>query len=132
MLSFSKQTDYALLFLERLAKEKNYLSLSQLIKETDLPHRFLARIASTLVKHKIIASREGKVGGYKLTDKFNQISFFDFLKIFEKDLEAVDCLKENYQCRYQNICHHRQIFQKRINEIITRPLKKIKLKEVVQ
>ncbi len=132
MLSFSKQTDYALLLLERLAKEKDYLSLSQLIKETDLPQRFLARIAATLVKHKIIDSREGKIGGYKLTNKFNQISFFDFLKIFEKDLQVADCLEKNYQCHYQNICRHHRIFQHKINYLVTQPLKKIKLKEVVK
>lgn len=131
MLSLTKQTDYALLFLERLAKEKSYLSLSQLIKETQLPPRFLARIASALVKNQIIESREGKIGGYKLTKKFYRISFFDFLKIFEKNLSPTDCLKKNHYCQYEKICRHQTIIKKEINFWLTQPLKKIKLKEVV-
>jgi len=82
MLAITKQSDYGLILLSYIYKKNVQVRLSELIKETKLPQRFLARIAAELVKKGLLISREGKNGGYLILPKIKTISFFDYLTIF--------------------------------------------------
>jgi Rrf2 family protein len=84
MLVINKQTDYAILFISNLRQKKDFVPLSEIVEKTKLPQRFLARIAAQLVKNQIITSREGKVGGYKLSINLNKLSLYDFLRFLKK------------------------------------------------
>lgn len=126
MLTISKQADYGLLLLSLLDKH-NLTPLSQLIEKTKLPRHFLARIAAQLVKNEIIESKEGKMGGYRLISKINKVSLYDYLKIFEGELNLVDCGNKEFRCRWINFCHHKSLLQKRLKKIVVNDLKKWKL-----
>lgn len=84
MLTITKQSDYGIILLSYIYKKNNQTSLSDLINETKLPQRFLARIAATLVKKGLLKSREGKNGGYQTTDKLKVFSLYNYLKKFSK------------------------------------------------
>lgn len=100
MLSLSKKTDYALLVLSALAERPNeYISLSAVAKERNLPYRFTAQVARALLKSKILESREGISGGYKLAKKAEKITVKDVVLAVEGGIALAACLKSK-----ENIC----------------------------
>ena len=132
MLTITKQSDYAILFISKLREQKDFVSLTEFIKETKLPQRFLARIAAELVKNKIVISKEGKEGGYKLIADLKKFSLYDFLKIFEKDVAFCKCSDDDYCCDYQKICHHHNFLKNKLNLIVVQALKKYSLADIYE
>jgi Rrf2 family protein len=127
MLTINKQSDYGILLLSHIYKKNKLVNLSDLIRETKLPKRFLARIAAELVKSKLLTSREGKNGGYIITDKIKTFSLYEYLKIFNEDISVCNCSDEDYHCQYEDMCTHKSILKNELNKILITQLKKIKL-----
>jgi len=132
MLAITKQSDYGLIMISFIYKKNRIVKLSELIKETKLPQRFLARIAAELTKKGFFVSREGKTGGYSISPKINNVSLYNYLKIFEKDVVVCDCMDESYKCKFEDICHHRSFIKKRLNMVLIDELKKIKLLQLIK
>ena len=132
MLTLNKQSDYGLIILHKLAKEKKRIPMSQLIEETRLPPRFLARIAAILVKNRILISREGRVGGYTIAPSFKNLSLFDYFSIFEKNLTFLKCLTTKKKCKYDSVCCHKSNIKTKLNDIVLKQLKQITLLEILQ
>lgn len=131
MLKISKKSDYGLILLSYLRGRKDYVSLSEIIKETNLPIRFMARIASTLKKYKILDSVEGKKGGYKITSQIDKMTIYDYLKIFEEDLSLTSCAKDDYCCPYEKLCSHKDFFKNKLRNLFIENMKKYKLKKII-
>lgn len=128
MLTLSKKSDYALIIISQLIGKEDFVPLSELIENTDLPRRFLARIAATLVSNKLLVSREGRVGGYVLSRNVESISLYDFLCIFETNMDFVKCLKrKKTHCKYEKICKHQLGIRTKLNDIVLQQLKNTKL-----
>lgn len=127
MLTITKQSDYGIILLSYIHKKKDIVNLSDLIAQTKLPQRFLARIAAQLVNKGILISREGKNGGYLTTEKIKKITLYEYLKIFEENVMICNCGDENYECNYKNICSHKGVLKEKVNKIIVNQLKKVKL-----
>jgi len=132
MLNITKQSDYGLILISFIYKKNGLVKLSELIKETKLPQRFLARIAAELVKNKLLISKEGKSGGYLVTQKIKSISLYDYLIIFENDVIVSSCVDQNFDCKFEKICNHKDFIKKRLNVVLTKELKKIKLLELIK
>jgi Rrf2 family protein len=132
MLNLTKQTDYAFLFVSYLSNKKDRVSLSEIVKVTKLPQRFLARIAADLAKVGIVESFEGKDGGYLLTKKVNDFSLYEFLKLFEGELNFVECSEDGHCCQYESICSQKNFLGKVLNKILIKELKKWKLVQVIK
>lgn len=132
MLNITKQSDYGLILISFIYKKNGLVKLSELIKETKLPQRFLARIAAELVKNKLLISKEGKSGGYLITQKIKSISLYDYLIIFENDVIVSSCVDQNFDCKFEKICNHKDFIKKRLNVVLTKELKKIKLLELIK
>lgn len=130
MLTLSKQSDYGLIIISQLLNTDEFVPLSELIKNTNLPHRFLARIAAVLVAHKLLISREGRVGGYKLAPAVRTISVYDYLHIFEKHIAFLDCIGSKSKCKYEKVCKHKHGVHAKLNEIVLQQMKSIKLLEL--
>ncbi len=130
MLNITKQSDYGLLFISYLMERDGYVPLSALIKETKLPPRFLARIAAELVKHNIVKSKEGKIGGYIVTEKAKEMSLYDYLRIFEGELALTKCTNPNYKCVWEYMCIHKSFLRHKLHDIIGEELKKWKIKDL--
>jgi len=131
MLSITKQSDYGLILISYIYKKNVLVKLSNLIKETGLPQRFLARIAAELVKNGLLISREGKNGGYLVSPKIKNISLYDYLSIFENDVVVSSCVDNEYDCKFEKICNHKDFIKKRLNVVLTKELKKIKLLQLI-
>jgi len=131
MLTITKQSDYGIILLSYIYKKNNQICLSDLINETKLPQRFLARIAAKLVKEGLLKSREGKGGGYQIAERLKKISLYDYLKIFEENVMICDCGDINYQCDYEDVCCHKSVLKEKVNKIIVAQLKKVKLLQLI-
>lgn len=132
MLNLTNQSDYGILFISSLINKTDYVPLSELIHETKLPRRFLARIAAELVKQGIVVSREGKTGGYTLAKGIEKVSLYDYLRIFEGDLSFVDCSKSNYTCQWEKICSQKNFLSKKLSLILKNELMNWKLIDVIK
>lgn len=131
MLRISKQSDYGLLILTYL-KDKNHLvPLSELVEKLKLPKRFIARIASILAINGFLISKEGKKGGYQLSSKIKKFSLFDYLKIFETNLNLTYCGDNNYQCSWKNYCSHQNLFKVKLRKIFIGQLKNYQLSKII-
>lgn len=131
MLNITKQSDYGLILISFIYKKNDLVKLSELIKETKLPQRFLARIAAELVKNGLLISKEGKSGGYLITAKIKRISLYDYLTIFENDVIVSSCVDKNFDCKFEKICNHKDFIKKRLNVVLIKELKKIKLLQLL-
>lgn len=131
MLNITKQSDYGLLLISYLKDKKDYVPLSNLLKKTNLPKRFLARIAAELVQAKVLESREGKIGGYRLNKKTNKLTLYDYLKIFEGDLAITKCMNGDYKCQWDKFCQHKSALKHSLSDILSKDLKRYKLLQIV-
>ncbi|MDH7476672.1 MAG: Rrf2 family transcriptional regulator [Microgenomates group bacterium] len=129
MLVLSKEMEYGLLFLSYIYRKGSKTNLSNLVEKTGLPKRFLARIASKLVKTGLLISQEGKYGGYYLGKKIKKTTLYEYLKNFRQEIIFCSCQDEK-RCRYDKFCHHKS-FNKKFNRLIINQLKKIKLIELL-
>lgn len=132
MLAITKQSDYGLILLSFVYKKNRLVKLSELIDETKLPKRFLARIAAGLAKSELLVSKEGKTGGYLFAPKLKTISLYEYLNIFEKDVMVTKCVDKDYDCQFDKVCLHKDFIKKRLNIVLVNELKKIKLLELIK
>jgi Rrf2 family protein len=130
MLTLSKQSDYGLIIISQLKGKNDFVPLSELISNTNLPQRFLARIAALLVNNKLLISREGRVGGYKLAPGVQKISVYEYLKIFEKQISFLSCIHSKTRCRYEKVCKHKHGVHTKLNQIVLQQMKNVKLMEL--
>ena len=130
MFSINKQTSYALLTIANLIDQKEYLPISDLIAQTKMPRRFLARVTAKLAKADILESKEGKTGGYILAKDLKEISLYEFLRVFEDDLKLVNCQKSDEKCCFKRICHHKDFFQNQLTDLLSKNLKSFTLADV--
>ncbi|NTU72866.1 Rrf2 family transcriptional regulator [Candidatus Roizmanbacteria bacterium] len=129
MLTLSNKTDYSLILLGFLAEADGYVSMHQLIEQTKLPRRFLARIASELVSHGILESKEGKTGGYKLKKQLSETRLVDVIEVFENNTSLLRCNKKD-NCQYKHICKHHCAINETLTTIIRTELQKWTLDRV--
>jgi len=131
MLTITKQSDYGLILTSFIYKKNRLVKLSELIEETKLPRRFLARIAAELAKEELLISKEGKSGGYLISPKVKTISLYEYLTIFENDVVVTSCVDDNFDCKYGKICNHKDFIKQRLNVVLTKELKKIRLLQLI-
>lgn len=131
MLTITKQSDYGLILTSFVYKKNRLVKLSELIEETKLPRRFLARIAAELAREGLLISKEGKSGGYLIAPKIKNISLYDYLTIFENDVIVSSCVDENFDCKFEKICHHKDFIKQKLNVILIKELKKIRLLQLI-
>ncbi len=91
MLNFSKKTDYAMVFLADLSSADGLLSVSGAAKRHGISPKFLARIARDLKRAGIVASREGKIGGYRLAADLKKVSVAEVVAALEGGVALAAC-----------------------------------------
>ena len=128
MLKLKKETEYALLALGSIRQSKERISLTNIIDDLDLPRRFLARILAKMTATKILASVEGRNGGYTTGENYGKYSVFEFLRLFDEDLDVIYC--QNKKCKYEKKCSHRSFFSRKIIGKFEQTLTQFKLEDI--
>lgn len=107
MFSLSTKSDYGLLLLSLLAKNKNkenYISITKLAKKNHLPSAFISRIASELKSADILESKEGTSGGYKLKISPAKINIAQVVEILDGSIAPTRCTNIEEKCDFKKIC----------------------------
>jgi len=107
MVVFSTKSDYSVIILVELAKNRGFTSLGKLAKKRRLPYRYISRIAGELKKAGFIESKEGVTGGYILAKEPKDISALDILKVFEEGVNATKCMVHGASCPRESVCSER-------------------------
>lgn len=130
MITISKKVEYSILLVSFLAKNKGEtVSLADVAKKISLPYRFLGQLAGALRKGGIIESREGKMGGYSLSNGWEEKSLYDLLESLGENKHMVKCLAGKVACERAADCQIKGVWDK-IEKSFTKELKLIKLSDL--
>lgn len=100
MKLINRDTDYAIRALIYIAKSgKERVSVSEIVRELNMPRPFLRKILQLLKKKGLLKSYDGRIGGFSLAVSIEGIFLTDLIEIFQGPLNLVDCLFK------QNVCH---------------------------
>lgn len=123
MKLITKDTDYAIRALLYLAQRGGELRSSQTIaRKNRIPLPFLRRVLQTLIKHRIIISKEGVDGGVKLRSKPDSICLSDLIKIFQGNIQLSECMFRKDLCPNRSRC----VLRRRIKGIEQKVIKEFK------
>jgi Rrf2 family iron-sulfur cluster assembly transcriptional regulator len=106
MFRLSKRTDYALLALQYLAREKGSgVTSSRAIAERfDIPLELLAKILQHLARHGMVSAHKGTHGGYELARPADTISIADVVQAIDGPVTFTACSPLDEQCEQFAAC----------------------------
>ncbi len=114
----SKKTRYAIVALERLARDygKGPLQIREIAEDEKIPRSFLENILLELKKTGILGSNLGKGGGYYLLKKPEDVNLADVVRHFEGTISLMYCVSENsYRpcefCKDETTCQIKKVFK---------------------
>ncbi|MCK5306862.1 MAG: Rrf2 family transcriptional regulator [Candidatus Omnitrophica bacterium] len=114
MKLFTKHTDYAIRALLELAGSKDeFLSARQIAKQQRIPYQFLRQILQGLIKNKLVISKEGSGGGFRIDKDPDLMSIVDIIVIFQGNIQLSDCMFRKKLCANRSNC----VLRKQINRI---------------
>ncbi len=109
MLRLSKKTDYALMALKDLASCPDGTSSSarEISGRYNIPVELTAKVLQRLAKRGLLASHQGKRGGYHLARPAAQISIADVIQAIDGPVTVTACSDVNETCDQYSTCNVR-------------------------
>ena len=91
------------------------LSITDIANEQRIPKKFLEQILLELKRHGIVESRRGKVGGYLMLRKPEEVTYGEVLRLIDGPLALLPCLskiayKKCEDCQDEATCEVRHVF----------------------
>jgi FeS assembly SUF system regulator len=133
MIRMTKQADYGIVLLTRMAAEPGRLfNASELAEEAHLPQPTVSKILKILAREGLLASQRGVKGGYTLDRAPATVSVADVISALEGPIAITECIDETPGlCSQEAFCPVRGNWH-RINDAIRRALSAITLAEMTQ
>ncbi len=133
MLTLSNKSDYGLLLLTILAGKGSgrYVSLSSVSKESGLPYAFVAKIAAQLAGARILMSKEGVAGGYKLSKKPGDISLAEVTEVLDGPWQPTKCTGSKEKCSLREKCPMADNWQNRLKAKMWKIMDSYTLKDLM-
>ena len=101
----SQKARYALRALVELARaEGAQLTAGEIATRADAPRKFLEAILLELSRHRLVASRRGKFGGYVLARPAAEISFAEAIRVIDGPLALAPCVSPRLGFRKCDDC----------------------------
>ena len=100
----TKETDYALRALLRLAGRKGWTAARDLARQEEIPLAYLRGILAKLARSGLVKAREGVRGGVRLAKDPGGVRFMDVVRASQGDLEVVRCLFRSRPCVNRRTC----------------------------
>ncbi len=119
MLGLTKNIDYGLELMIALGRnfKKGPLSLRKIAKGKKIPYKFLGKLALSLRQAGLIEAKEGKGGGYFLTENPARISVAEIVEVLGGPVEVGHC----FGCPRVGVCGQKDIWTEvgeKVKEII--------------
>jgi len=91
------------------------MMIAEIAEQERIPRKFLEQILLDLKRHGIVASRRGRLGGYALLARPNQITFGRVLRIIDGPIAPLPCLsriayRRCPDCKNEASCEIRRVF----------------------
>lgn len=131
-MKITQKEDFALIFMRILAENYSgkFVSLTKVAKDTQLSPLFLKHIAVLLKNSGLVESKEGVIGGYRLTSHPDKITVADIIEAISIKVVAPSCSKSS--CRVKKIsCSCSKLWDK-VNKYLLAYLRNISLSEFVE
>ncbi|MCT7578266.1 RrF2 family transcriptional regulator [Aliarcobacter butzleri] len=95
----TRKSEYALLSLISIAKNKEPKNVDVLSKELDISKSFLAKIMQNLAKHELVISHRGVNGGFVLKKPLDEITILEIVEAAEERVPMVfECAPSLQNC----------------------------------
>ena len=117
-LSLSKKADYVIkagIALARAYDGDTYVKVRQIAAEMAIPRSYTPQILDALIQHRLVESRAGKTGGYRLTKDPETITVLELLEAGEGPLNPVNCALSNGPCRWDTVCPMHEVMSIAVN-----------------
>jgi len=114
----SKKCKYAIkaiLYIDRNQAEDRSIFTSEIAEKERIPQKFLESILRELCNQRILISKRGRYGGYRLLRKPEEISFTEVMRIMDGPIALMPCVSLNYytpcdECKQEEDCVIRAVF----------------------
>lgn len=95
----TRKSEYALLSLISIAKNKEPKNVDVLSKELDISKSFLAKIMQNLAKYELVISHRGVNGGFVLKKPLDEITILEIVEAAEERVPMVfECAPSLQSC----------------------------------
>ncbi|MHB8155554.1 MAG: RrF2 family transcriptional regulator [Candidatus Omnitrophota bacterium] len=113
MKLITRNTDYALRAICYIAKQKNVVTVAELVRVLGVPRPFMRKILQQLSKEKILKSYKGQSGGFKLKLFPEKIFIIQIMHIFQGQASLSECFLKKDICPDRGKC----VLRKKIRQI---------------
>ena len=133
MIRMTKQTDYGIVLLSRMAGVPDRLfNATELAAETRLPQPTVSKILKLLGRAGLLDSQRGVKGGYILAREPQAITVTEVIGALEGPIGITECIDDTPgECSHEARCPVRGNWQ-RINEAIRQALDGINLADMAR
>jgi Rrf2 family transcriptional regulator, iron-sulfur cluster assembly transcription factor len=103
---FSKKCEYGLQAVLYLAAhlEKEVITSDEIAKKLDIPKEFVSKILQSLTESKIVSSKKGKAGGFKLAKHPSKIKLINIVEAVDGLDSFKTCVLGFPNCSAENPC----------------------------
>lgn len=131
MLRMTKQADYAIVLMTRLASASGeQRNAAEIAETTGLPQPIVSKILKLLARRDLLSSHRGAKGGYRLARAADEISVVEIIEAVEGPIAITECIDDSPgECSQEPVCPVRGNWQT-INEAVRRALTQITLQEM--
>jgi FeS assembly SUF system regulator len=131
MLRITKQTDYGIVLLSRMAADPDRLfNAPELSADLQLPLPTVSKILKLLARDGVLASHRGVHGGYSLSRAPEVITVAEIIRSLEGPIAITECIDDGpHDCEQQGHCRVQANWQV-INAAIRRALQGITLRDM--
>ncbi len=99
------EVDYAIKCVLYLCMDQfGYISVADLAEKLSIPKQYLAKILQKLVKSGIVASHQGKQGGFRLGKNAEEIRMWDIFESLDAQPVVFKCTKAESSCSDRVFC----------------------------
>lgn len=132
MLRITKQTDYGIMLLARLAAHPPGHSISARDAATwsGLSLPMVSKILKSLARGRIVTSHRGVAGGYTLARSPQQTTVADVIRALEGPISMVECGAQPGKCEREPMCPVR-VNWTRINREVEQALERVPISEMI-
>ncbi|MGK2924527.1 MAG: SUF system Fe-S cluster assembly regulator [Lysobacterales bacterium] len=129
MLRISKLTDYAILMMVELARERDMLSANLLAERIGVEVPTASKVLKLLAGSGLLESFRGASGGYRVVRSATAISVAEVIAAIEGPIAMTECSVEQGLCSQEDSCGLRGNWQ-RISLAVAQALQGVSLAEM--
>ncbi len=122
MKLITRNTDYALRALCYISKQKNLVTVAELVRALGVPLPFMRKILQQLNKKGVLKSYKGQGGGFKLKIAPEELFLIKIMRVFQGEVGFNGCFLKKDVCPDKGKC----VLRKKINSIEEDMLRQLK------